>query len=195
MTLTRHLLPDELDLLLDGETGFGVQQLSAHLRDCAACRDELAALRAFVSGIETLPELTPASGFADRVMFEVHVFEPWHVAIRNSVADWVPASPAMRVAAGTALTGAATLVTGAAAWGWANRETTVFVGGLVTERARDGLFASLTAMAESLVGPLGTTVGSGLPLVAVAGATLLTGAGLGFLGLRAVAARARRLEA
>jgi hypothetical protein len=195
MTLTRHLLPDELDLLLDGETGFGVQQLSAHLRECAQCRDELAALRLFVTDIETLPELTPRSGFADRVMHEVHVFEPWHVAIRTSVAGWVPSSPVARIAAGTAFTSAATLVTGAAVWGWAHRDTTVFVGSLVTERARVGLFESLTATAQAMVGPLGTTFGSGLPLLGVAGATLLTGAGLGFLGLRAVAARARRLEA
>ena len=69
MTLSRHLLPDELDLLLDGETGFGVQQLTGHLRDCAQCRDELTALRAFVLDIETLPEMTPNFGFADRVMF------------------------------------------------------------------------------------------------------------------------------
>lgn len=195
MTLTRHLLPDELDLLLDGETGFGVQQLTGHLRDCAECRAELTALRAFVLDIETLPEMTPRAGFADRVMYEVHVFEPWHVAIRTSVAGWVPSSPAARIAAGAAFTGAATLATGAAAWGWAHRDATVFVGGLVTERAREGLFASLSATAQALVGPLGQWVGSGLPLVAVAGATLITGAGLGFLGLRAVAARARRFEA
>lgn len=195
MTLTRHLLPDELDLLLDGETGFGVQQLTAHLRDCAQCRDELAALRLFVLDIETLPELAPSSSFADRVMHEVHVFEPWHVALRTSVAGWVPSSPVARVAMGTAATGAATLVTGAAAWGWAHRDTATFVGGLVTEKARLGLFETLTATAQSLVGPLGSTFGSGLPLLGVAGATLLTGAGLGFLGLRAVAARARRLEA
>jgi hypothetical protein len=195
MTLTRHLLPDELDLLLDGETGFGVQQLTAHLRDCAQCREELDALRLFVMDIETLPEMAPSAGFADRVMHEVHVFEPWHVAFRTSVEGWVPSSPVARIAAGTALTGAATLVTGAAAWGWAHRDATLFVGGMVTERARDGLFASITSAAQGLLGPLGGTIGSGLPLVGVAGAMLLAGAGLGFLGLRAVAARARRFEA
>ncbi len=194
MTLTRHLLPDELDLLLDGETGFGVQQLTAHLRDCVQCREELDALRLFVSDVEMLPEIAPRAGFADRVMHEVHVFEPWHVAIRTSVEGWVPSSPVARIAAGTALTSAATLVTGAAAWGWAHRDATIFVGGMVTERAREGLFASLSSVAQGLVGPLGATFGSGLPLVGVAGATLLAGAGLGFLGLRAVAARARRFE-
>lgn len=195
MTLTRHLLPDELDLLLDGETGFGVQQLTAHLRDCAQCSDELAALRTFVMDIETLPELAPVGRFADRVMHEVHVFEPWHVAIRTSVAGLLPSSPVARIAAGTALTGAASLVTGVAAWGWAHRETTVFVGGLVTERARLGVFESLNATAHALVGPLGATFGSGLALLGVAGGTLLAGVGLGFLGLRAVAARALRFEA
>jgi len=195
MTLTRHLLPDEFDLLLDGETGFGVQQLTAHLRDCAQCHDELSALRAFVLDIETLPDIAPAGGFADRVMHEVHVFEPWHVALRTSVQDWLPSSPAARIAAGAALTGAATLVTGAAAWGWTQRDAAVFVGSMVTERAREGLFASLSGAAQSLVGPLGSPFGSGLPLLGVAGATLLAGAGLGFLGLRAVAARARRFEA
>ena len=149
MTLTRHLLPDELDLLLDGETGFGVQQLTGHLRDCASCRDELSALRVFVSDIETLPEIAPRVGFAERVMHEVHVFEPWQVAIRTSIAGWVPSSPAARIATGTAMTGAAMLVTGAAVWGWAHRDTTAFVGALVTARARDGVLAALTATARS----------------------------------------------
>ena len=31
----RHLLPDEIDLLLDDEVGFGVAPLKAHVRDCA----------------------------------------------------------------------------------------------------------------------------------------------------------------
>ena len=34
----RHLLPDEIDLLLDDEVGFGVAPLKAHIRDCADCR-------------------------------------------------------------------------------------------------------------------------------------------------------------
>ena len=34
----RHLLPDEIDLLLDDEVGFGVNPLRSHVRDCADCR-------------------------------------------------------------------------------------------------------------------------------------------------------------
>ena len=193
MTLTRHLLPDELDLLLDGETGFGVQQLTGHLRDCAQCRDELAALRLFVADIETLPDLTPRTGFADRVMAEVHVFEPWHVAARTTLVGLLPTHPVARIAAGVALTTTASAVTGAAVWGWAHRDAAVFMGGLVTERAREGMLTSLGTSAEALAGPLGTGLGS-LPVFGLAGAALAAGAGLGFLGLRAVAARARRAE-
>ena len=44
----RHLLPEEIDLLLDGEVGFGVQPLRAHVRGCDLCRRELEDARALV---------------------------------------------------------------------------------------------------------------------------------------------------
>ena len=34
----RHLLPAEIDLLLDEEVGFGVSPLRAHVQACADCR-------------------------------------------------------------------------------------------------------------------------------------------------------------
>src|SRR5439155_16090725 len=34
----RHLLPEEIDLLLDGELGFAVSPFKAHVRDCAEVR-------------------------------------------------------------------------------------------------------------------------------------------------------------
>jgi hypothetical protein len=194
MTLNRHLLPDELDLLLDGETGFGVQQLNDHLRSCEACRTELEGLRLFVSDVERLPELAPRVGFADRVMYEVHVFEPWHVALRDTVAGVMPQHTGGRVLAGAALAGGTALVTAGAAWGWAHRDTTVFLGGLFGDQVRNGVVNSAANAVQTLTGPLAGTDVVGLPLLAVAGGTLLVSAGLGVLGLRAVAARARRLE-
>ena len=35
--MNRHLLPDEIDLLVDGEAGFGGAPLKAHVRGCAEC--------------------------------------------------------------------------------------------------------------------------------------------------------------
>jgi hypothetical protein len=194
MTLNRHLLPDEFDLLLDGESGFGVQQLTEHLKACDDCRVELDGLRAFVLDIETLPELTPMVGFADRVMHEVHVFEPWHVALRTTATQWLPATAGGRVAAGAALTGAATLATGGAAWAWAQRESSVFVGGVVADQARSTVIAGAASAVDALTGPMTSGLSFGLPLLAIAGGALLASGGLGYLGLKAAAARAQRLQ-
>jgi hypothetical protein len=48
----RHLLPNEIDLLLDGEVGFGVSPLRAHVDDCATCRSRLADARVVVEALE-----------------------------------------------------------------------------------------------------------------------------------------------
>ena len=93
----RHLLPDEIDQLLDGEAGFGVAPLQAHVESCAACRAELAEARQVVSALERLPHLATSPLFADRVMSQVQVFEPWHVAALDSVKQWVPASRSARL--------------------------------------------------------------------------------------------------
>ena len=79
----RHLLPDEIDLLLDDEVGFGVQPLKAHIRDCADCRAKVDEARFVVDALEDLPHFAPSHSFANRVMSQVPVFVPWHVAARE----------------------------------------------------------------------------------------------------------------
>ena len=67
----RHLLPDEIDLLLDDEVGFGVTPLKAHIRDCAQCRTQVDEARRFVGALEDLPHFAPSHTFTDRVMSQV----------------------------------------------------------------------------------------------------------------------------
>ena len=78
--MTRHLLPEEFDLLVDAEagldTGFGVAELRAHVRGCGDCAAELDAARAVAAELDALPHFVPSPVFADRVMQEVQVFEP-----------------------------------------------------------------------------------------------------------------------
>ena len=88
----RHLLPDEIDQLLDGEAGFGVAPLVAHVDSCDRCRAQLAEAREVVNALEHLPHFAPAQRFADRVMAQVQVFEPWHVTALDTVKQWVPSS-------------------------------------------------------------------------------------------------------
>ncbi len=192
--LNRHLLPDEFDLLLDGESGFGVSQLQAHLRDCADCREELAMMRRFTSAIEELPELAPSRPLADRVMADVHVFVPWHVAARDWLAGWLPAHPGLRIATAGAATVVAGASTGALAWGWTQREQWVAQGWLAQDQLRTAALDAVTGAAGAVLGPLaGQLPGGTLPLVTTALAGLAIAIGTGVFGLRVVAARVRAL--
>src|SRR4249920_1763813 len=107
----RHLLPDEIDLLLDDEMGFGVAPLKTHIRDCADCRAKLDEAQLIVDALEDLPHFAPSHAFADRVMSQVPVFVPWHVAARDTVVRWLPQSRPARVAVGALATSAASVLT------------------------------------------------------------------------------------
>ena len=99
----RHLLPNEIDLLLDEETGFGVQPLREHAGSCADCRARLSEAREIAAALAALPSLAPRFGLADRVMTHVPVFVPWQVAARDRVLRWMPAGPVPRLAAAAVL--------------------------------------------------------------------------------------------
>lgn len=191
--LTRHLLPDEFDLLLDGESGFGVSQLQGHLRDCATCREELALMRTFVDAIEELPELAPSRSLADRVMANVHVFVPWHVAARDWALGWLPEQRGLRVAAASAATLVAGASTAGLAWGWSERERWIAHGWLAGGQLRALALEAARGAADAVLGPLATQVPGGtLPLALATVVGLGAAIGTGVVGLRAVAARARR---
>ncbi|MCU0625805.1 MAG: hypothetical protein MUF21_04855 [Gemmatimonadaceae bacterium] len=192
--LTRHLLPDEFDLLLDGESGFGVQQLQGHLRDCPQCREELAMMRRFVLAIEELPELAPSRPMADLVMARVNVFVPWHVAARDWALSWLPERPALRIAAGVAATGVAGASTVALGWGWTHRERFLAQGWLAQDQLRAAALDAIGTGAQAVLGPLATQVPGGtLPLAGAALLGLGLAIGTSVAGLRAVAARTRAI--
>ncbi|HEX4681751.1 MAG TPA: hypothetical protein VH277_03520 [Gemmatimonadaceae bacterium] len=113
----RHLLPDEIDLLLaDDEVGFGVSPLKAHIRDCPDCRLKVEEERFVVDVLEDLPHLAPSHDFASKVMLQVPVFVPWHVTARESIARYIPRSRSARVAVGALATSAASVITIAILW-------------------------------------------------------------------------------
>ena len=60
----RHLLPEEIDLLVDNEEGFGVAPLKAHIEQCERCRLEVESERLVVAELEQLPHLAPSPLFA-----------------------------------------------------------------------------------------------------------------------------------
>ena len=189
----RHLLPDEIDQLLDGEAGFGVAPLQAHVDACPACRAELAEARQVVSALERLPHLAPLPSFADRVMAQVQVFEPWHVTALDSVKRWVPASRSARLVGIGATSVFALLISVAAVWTIVRLDAFIFFFDLAGQRARAALFdavgsAIANTFGDAAVDALRT---GGMP--AVVGITgFLALVVLAAVGLRTVLATARR---
>ncbi|HUQ45687.1 MAG TPA: hypothetical protein VM033_03480 [Gemmatimonadaceae bacterium] len=190
----RHLLPNEIDLLVDGEAGFGVAPLRAHILECDECRERFDDARIVVDALESLPHFAPDSRLAERVMAQVPLFVPVHVAARDWVRRWLPQSAAARiaaVAAGTTVAGALTL---AMVWLAMRGDAVLFMGGLLGNRvralavgaARD---VAVTLLGESAFVALQTTGALGTSLLLLG--FLLTAAGT-VAGIRRLATAGRR---
>lgn len=152
----RHLLPDEIDQLLDGEVGFGVPPLETHVRECDLCRAELEAARRVVEAVERLPRLAPSPLFADRVMGQVNVYEPWHVAARDTadrlVAHLVPRSRPVRILAGSAGVSIAAVLAVGFVWLAGHLDAVFFFGTIARARLRDAVLEQLGALVSTLFG-------------------------------------------
>jgi len=173
----RHLLPNEFDLLLDEESGFGVQPLRDHVRGCTQCSARLAEARELVASLDELPLMSPRMGMADRVMTQVPVFVPWHVAARDTVTQWLPSTPAMRGLAAALIAVVGSVLTGLTLWIATRGDVLALFTGLVGEGVRNtvsqtagdvvvGLFGPQLAVAVQQVGPLGVALAAGGFLVA-----------------------------
>jgi anti-sigma factor RsiW len=191
----RHLLPNEIDLLVDGEAGFGVAPLRAHVLECDECRERVDDARIVVEALEALPHFAPDSRLSDRVMAQVPVFVPAHVAARDSVRRWMPQSSAARVAAVAIGTSVAGVLTLAMAWlVTVQGDAVVFMAGLLGDRFRSVVAAAARDVAVAL---LGESALSALQASGALGTSLLLA---GFLlaavgtvvGLRRLAVAGRR---
>lgn len=188
--MKRHLLPNEFDLLLDRESGFGVQPLREHVRGCAECRDRLEEEQSIVAAIDQLPLMSPRIGMADRVMARVPVFVPWHVAARDALSRLVPEAPGMRAAAAAVVAIVGSALTALVIWIASRGDLLGIVSAVAGEGVRVtvsqaigdvviALFGRQLAVAVDQVGPLGAAL-------AFAGFLLAVGATV--IGLRRIAA-------
>jgi hypothetical protein len=188
----RHLLPEEIDLLIDGEAGFGVAPLKAHVRHCADCQAELETARLVAGELDLLPHFSPAPLFADRVMQQVQVFEPWHVAVGDAIRRLVPQSTPARVLAAAGGLTFATVFSLMAVWVLARVDLLALVSGLALERSQQTAQGALGSFARTLMGEGAPAAGAGVLALAIA-VFVLTALGA-TAGLRAVTASGRRRQ-
>ena len=189
----RHLLPDEIDQLLDGEAGFGVAPLMAHVEACSACRAELAEARQIVSALERLPHLAPSPAFSDRVMSQVQVFEPWHVTALDTVRQWIPASNPVRVLALATTSVFALVISALAVWAAVRLDAFVFFFELMSQKARVALFDAVGgAIANTFGSAAVDALRAGGPTAALGITGFLVLVVIAAVGLRALVGTARR---
>jgi hypothetical protein len=145
----RHLAPDELQKLVDGEEVDST--LLMHLERCGHCRGELEAQRKVVALLESLPRFQPAPLFTYRVMREVNVFEPWYVTLADTVRKLVPRSRKGRVAGISLGILAALVVTAVSVWVVRNAALLTFMAGVAMSRVRQTVANVLGELGERLV--------------------------------------------
>lgn len=191
--IDRHLRPDEIELLLDGEEGFGVAQLRAHASSCSVCQDEMARAQELMLALDTLPDFAPSPAFADRVMSQVQVFEPWHVAAIRTVEQYVPATRPARIAAGLGAAVTAGLATAGATWAVARADMGLLLAQFGLERFREQMVAAGSDVVATVVGQPGLEAmrGSSPEVMALALGGFVAAAGMGVVGIRALASSSR----
>jgi hypothetical protein len=189
----RHLLPNEIDLLVDGESGFGVQPLREHVRDCEDCRARLQEAKAVVTTLAEVPLLSPRIGLADRVMGQVPVFVPWHVAARDAAIRLIPTTPAARVLAATLVAVVGSVFTGLTLWVATRGDMLAVFTGLLGEEARTAVTNAAGDLVVALFGPQVVTAiqQAGPFVIALAGGGFVVASVVTVLGLRLIATSSR----
>ena len=190
--MNRHLLPEEIDLLLDGDVGFGTPPLKAHVRSCAVCSGELEGARALVRQLEHLPHIAPSPLFAGRVMARVQLFVPWHVALLDSIRGVIPQSRALRFAAAGFFASIAVMLTIVSVWVFTRIDAVMFTADLVIDRVRSAALGSLGTAMSALFGEAARPLlaGGAMGLAMAALLLVVTGAAAATM-IRVAAVRAR----
>lgn len=190
----RHLLSNEIDLLLDGEAGFGVAPLREHVDACAECRARLDEARVVSDALERLQHFAPRSGFADRVLNQVHIVEPWHVAALDTARRFVPESRPLRVAALAGAAVSSVAISASAVWIAWSANLTASSATVAAGRVRHALSAGAQSVLETALGAgaFEALRANGAMGLAIAGVGLLAAVGAATLGFRALASASNR---
>ena len=192
----RHLLPHEIDLLVDGNASRGIAALRARVEACDDCRAQYDALRRVSDAVDAVPHFMPRLRFADAIMRKVQVMAPWHVGLAGSVRRFIPegAVPRRLILTGAALMGVA--ISGAAAWLAFRGDLTGGTFTLALDQTREGMVFGVTQVAVHALGTdaITTLAGGGRATLAITTAVLAAatiGALIGFRRLAAIAAMHR----
>jgi hypothetical protein len=188
-----HLDSADIELLLDDEHAPAAQPLAAHAARCDQCRTAVEEARFVAEMLTTAPHLKPTRDFSERVMGNVTVSSPWHVAVGQSVRAAVPEQGVARtgLVAGGVLAGIVT--TAGAVWVALRADQATMVGSMLLERAQATGLRVANGVAGTVFGPTAVELlqKHGLLAVLVAVPAFLATAGVALAGFHALGAQAR----
>ena len=142
-----HLSPDEIDSWLSGNLAREWQQ---HLDECQTCLERVRIEREIVDQIGTLPLMSPADGFADRVMASVSVPDPFSIRSLQATRRRLFATrKSLAIAASLALLLLGSMG-GSIAWSLANQETLASIGNWLLTAGGQVAWLSVRGVASNL---------------------------------------------
>ena len=143
-----HLSPDEIDSWLSGNLA---QEWQQHLDECQTCLERVRVEREIVDQIGTLPLMSPADGFADRVMASVSVPDPFSIrSLQATQRRLFATRRSLAVAASLTLLVLGSMG-GSIAWSLANQETIASIGNWLLTAGGQVAWLSLRGVASNLI--------------------------------------------
>jgi hypothetical protein len=143
-----HLSPDEIDSWLSGNLAREWQQ---HLDQCQTSLERVRIEREIVDQIATLPLMSPADGFSDRVMASVSVPDPFSIrSLQATQRRLFATKRSLAIAASVTLLILGSMA-GSIAWSLANQETLASIGNWLLTAGGQVAWLSLRGVASNVI--------------------------------------------
>jgi hypothetical protein len=140
-----HLTPDALDVELTGARARAGQD---HLAQCLVCRERAETEREIVELLGALPLMSPAPGFADRVMARVALAQP--LALPSLRSRIFATRKSMALAASLLVLVAGSMA-GSVVWTLGHQDTLAALGGWLTAQAGQAAWLGVRGVASSFI--------------------------------------------
>jgi hypothetical protein len=143
-----HLTPDDFDAWLAGALLPAAQD---HLAQCVACWERAETEREIVDLLGALPLMSPAPGFADRVMARVTVPQPLTAPAAASLRSRIFATRRSMALAASLLVLVAGSMTGSVVWTLGHQDTLAALGGWITSQAGQAAWIAVRGVASTFM--------------------------------------------
>jgi anti-sigma factor RsiW len=143
-----HLSADEIDACLSGAPALELQQ---HLDQCQACLEQVRADREMAEQIAALPLMSPAEGFAERVMAAVVIPDPFAIRSLQATRRRLFATPkSLALASGLALFLLSSMA-GSVIWSLTHQEALASIGSWFFAQGAQALWLGVQGLASNVI--------------------------------------------